>query len=105
MAAEFTDANFQSEVLESDTPVVVDFGASWCSPCKQLEPIIEDLAKEYEGRVKVGKVDIDACQEVTAKYGITAVPTVLFFKGGEKVDTQQGLNRKDVYKQKIDSLL
>jgi thioredoxin 1 len=101
----FTDASFQSEVLESDKPVVVDFSATWCAPCRQLAPIIEELSKEYEGRVKIGKIDIDDNQEVAAQYGITAVPTVLYFKGGKKVDSQQGLHRKDVYRQKIESML
>ena len=105
MSSEFTDSNFQTEVLESQQPVVVDFSAAWCGPCKQLSPIIDDLAKEYEGQVKVGKVDIDQSQEVAGRYGIMSVPTVLFFKGGEKVDTLVGLNAKSVYKAKIDGLV
>lgn len=104
-AMEFTDASFQKEVLESTQPVVVDFSATWCGPCRQLAPIIDDLAKEYSGRIKIGKVDIDQNQEVAGKYGIMAVPTVLFFKGGQKVDTLQGLNAKGVYKTKIEGLL
>ncbi len=102
---EFTDDNFQSEVIQSDKPVVVDFSATWCGPCRQLSPIIDDLAKEYAGKVKVGKVDIDQSQEVAGKYGIMSVPTVLFFKGGAKVDTLIGLNGKNVYKAKIDGLV
>ncbi len=102
---EFTDGNFQAEVIQSDKPVVVDFSATWCGPCRQLTPIIDDLAKEYSGKVKVGKVDIDQSQEVAGKYGITSVPTVLFFKGGAKVDTLVGLNAKSVYKTKIDGLV
>jgi len=105
MSTEFTDSNFQTEVLEAQQPVVVDFSAAWCGPCKQLTPIIDDLAKEYEGQVKVGKVDIDQSQEVAGRYGIMSVPTVLFFKGGEKVDTLVGLNAKSVYKAKIDGLV
>jgi thioredoxin 1 len=105
MSTEFTDSNFQAEVLEAQQPVVVDFSAAWCGPCKQLSPIIDDLAKEYEGQVKVGKVDIDQSQEVAGRYGIMSVPTVLFFKGGEKVDTLVGLNAKSVYKAKIDGLV
>jgi len=105
MSTEFTDSNFQTEVLESQQPVVVDFSATWCGPCKQLSPIIDDLAKEYEGQVKVGKVDIDQSQEVAGRYGIMSVPTVLFFKGGEKVDILVGLNAKSVYKAKIDGLV
>ena len=104
-AVEFTDANFQAEVLQSDKPVVVDFSAAWCGPCRQLAPIIEDLAKEYAGRVKVGKLDIDQSQEIASKFGIMSVPTVLFFKAGQKVDTLVGLNSKSVYKAKIEGLV
>jgi len=104
-AVEFTDSNFQAEVIQSDKPVLVDFSATWCGPCRQLAPIIDDLAREYEGRVKIGKVDIDQAQEVAGKYGIMSVPTVLFFKGGAKVDTLVGLNPRNVYKSKIDSLV
>jgi thioredoxin 1 len=104
-ALEFTDANFQTEVLQSDKPVVVDFSATWCGPCRQLTPIIDDLAKEYSGKVKVGKVDIDQSQDVASRYGIMSVPTVLFFKGGKMVDTMVGLSAKGVYKSKIDGLV
>ena len=102
---EFTDDNFQNEVIQSDKPVVVDFSAAWCGPCRLLSPIIDDLALEYAGKIKVGKVDIDQCQAVVDKYGVTSVPTVLFFKGGAKVDTLIGLNSKNVYKVKIDGLV
>jgi len=105
LALEFTDSNFQAEVLDSDLPVVVDFSATWCGPCKQLNPIVEELAAEYEGKAKVGKVDIDASQDTAAKFGIMSVPTVLYFKGGEKVDEQVGLHPKSSYKAKIESLL
>jgi thioredoxin 1 len=104
-ALEFTDANFQTEVLQSDKPVVVDFSATWCGPCRQLAPIIEDLASEYSGKVKVGKVDIDASQDVASRYGIMSVPTVMFFKGGKMVDTMVGVSAKGVYKSKIDRLV
>ena len=103
-AVEFTDANFDAEVLQSDTPVLVDFSATWCGPCRQLSPIIDELAKEYAGKVKVGKVDIDVSQDLAAKYDIMSVPTVLFFKGGEKVDSLVGLNPKSSYKSKMDGL-
>ena len=105
MAFEFTDDNFQSEVLSADKPVVVDFSATWCGPCKQLSPIIDELSREYEGRAKVGKVDIDQSQETAARYGIMSVPTVLFFKGGEKVDSVVGLNSKEFFRKKIETLL
>jgi thioredoxin 1 len=104
-AIEFNDANFQTEVLQSDKPVVVDFSATWCGPCRQLTPIIDELAKEYAGKVKVGKVDIDQSQDVAGRYGIMSVPTVLFFKGGQKIDTLIGLNAKSVYKAKIEGMV
>jgi thioredoxin 1 len=104
-ALEFNDTNFQTEVLQSDKPVVVDFSAAWCGPCRQLSPIIDELASEYSGKVKVGKVDIDASQDVASRYGIMSVPTVLFFKGGKMVDTMVGLSAKGVYKSKIDGLV
>ena len=105
MALEFNDSNFQSEVIDSDLPVLVDFSATWCGPCKQLSPIIDELASEYEGKVKVGKVDIDSAQDTAAKFGIQSVPTVVYFKGGEVVEKQVGLNAKAAYKQKIDGLI
>ena len=105
MALEFDDSNFEAEVVNSETPVVVDFSATWCGPCQQLAPIIDALAGEYEGRIKVGKVDIDKAQSTAATYGIMSVPAVLYFKGGEKVDQHIGLNPKSVYKEKIESLL
>ena len=105
MVLEFDDSNFEAEVLKSETPVVVDFSATWCGPCQQLSPIIDQLAGDYEGRVKVGKVDIDKAQSTAATYGIMSVPAVLYFKGGEKVDQHIGLNPKSVYQEKIESLL
>jgi thioredoxin 1 len=104
-AIEINDATFEAEVLQSDQPVLVDFSAAWCGPCKQLTPIIEELAQEYDGRVKIGTVDVDASQQVAGTYGIMSVPTVLLFKGGEQVDSIVGLNAKSVYKSKIDELL
>ena len=105
MALEFDDDNFEAEVLKSETPVVVDFSATWCGPCQQLSPIIDQLAGDYEGRVKVGKVDIDKAQSTAATYGIMSVPTVLYFKGGEKVDQDVGVYPKSAYQEKIDGLL
>ena len=100
-----TDDNFRAEVLESELPVVVDFTATWCGPCRRLAPIIEELAGEYEGRVKIAKFDIDASPRTPAEYGIMAVPTLLFFKGGEKVDMVQGLASKEALKKRIEALL
>ena len=80
---ELTDANFESEVLNADQPVLVDFWAEWCMPCRMLAPTIDELADEFKGKVKVGKVDTDANREITVKYGINAIPTVILFAGGE----------------------
>jgi thioredoxin 1 len=82
----FDDANFQSEVLQSEQPVLVDFWAAWCSPCRAIAPMVEDLAKAYDGRIKVGKLNIDDHQGVPQTYGIRSIPTLLVFKGGKVVD-------------------
>lgn len=82
---ELTDDNFQSEVIEADQPVLVDFWAEWCMPCRMIAPTIDQIAEEYQGKVKVGKVDTDANRDVSVKYGITAIPTILLFKDGEVV--------------------
>lgn len=92
---EFTQQNFDSVVLKSDTPVLVDFTATWCGPCKALAPIVDKIADDYEGKVKVGKLDIDANPELTAKYGVRSVPTVMVFKGGQKVGQHMGLTSRD----------
>jgi thioredoxin 1 len=91
---EFTDQNFQSEVLQSAQPVLVDFWAEWCMPCRMLAPTIDQLAGEFQGRVKVGKVDTDANRDVTIKYGINAIPTVILFKGGQAVKKFVGMTNK-----------
>ena len=104
-AVEFDDATFDEQVLNSDQPVLVDFSAAWCGPCKQLTPIIDELAGEYDGKAKVGKVDVDQSAGVAGKYNILSVPTVLFFNGGEKVETMVGLHPKGAYKTKLDELL
>lgn len=101
----FTDDNFDNEVTSNDTPVLVDFGAEWCGPCRALAPIVEDLAKEYEGRLKVGTVDIDKAQGVAKKFGIMSVPTIIFFKGGEAVDKITGLQPKANLKKRIDAVV
>lgn len=92
---EFNEQNFSSEVLGSDTPVLVDFTATWCGPCKALAPIVDKIADDFVGKVKVGKLDIDANPQVTAKYGVRSVPTVLVFKGGQKVGQHVGLTSRD----------
>lgn len=91
----FNDVNFDSDVIKSDVPVLVDFTATWCGPCKMLAPIVEKLADEFEGKVRVGKCDIDDAPATAAKYGIRSVPTVLVFKGGEKIGAHTGLTNRD----------
>jgi thioredoxin 1 len=83
---EITDANFQNEVLNSDKPVLVDFWAVWCAPCKMVAPVVEELAKEYDGKLKVGKLDVDNNPEISMKYGIRSIPTLMVFKGGKVVE-------------------
>jgi thioredoxin 1 len=92
---ELTDQNFESEVLKSDVPVLVDFGATWCGPCKALAPIVDKLADEYVGKYKVGKMDIDESPTTTAKFGIRGVPTVLVFKAGQKSGQHVGVTNKE----------
>ena len=105
MALAFTVDNFKTEVLASEHPVLVDFTATWCGPCQQLAPVIDSLAEKYDGKAKVGKVDVDANQDLAIQYGITSVPTILIFKGGELVDTVQGYNPENVFSSKLDELL
>jgi len=92
---EFTDANFDAEVLKSGTPVLVDFWAEWCMPCRMLTPTIEAVAGEFNGKFKVGKVDTDANRNVAVKYGISAIPTLILFKGGQVAKKFVGLTSKD----------
>ena len=92
--AEFTDANFETEVLKSDLPVLVDFWAEWCGPCKMIAPTIEQLAGEYEGKLKVGKIDVDVHQQMAMKYNVRGIPTLLIFKNGEPAGMQVGAKPK-----------
>ncbi len=105
MAIEITDANFEEQVLKSDKPVMVDFWAEWCGPCRMVGPIIEDISKEYEDKAVVGKLDVDANQEFAAKYGVRNIPTVLIFKDGEIVGRQVGVAPKNAYTDALDQLL
>ena len=102
---EFTDANFENEVLNASEPVLVDFWAEWCMPCKALGPTIDELANEYAGKVKVGKVDTDANQSLSAQYGISAIPTVLLFQGGEIKERFVGLRSKKDFKATLDKIV
>ena len=101
----FTDENFEAEVKKSAMPVLVDFGAEWCGPCRALAPIVEELATEYQGKLKVGAVDIDKARGVASQFGIMSVPTILFFKGGKQVDKIIGLQRKNDLKKRIDAVI
>lgn len=105
MAIEITDSNFEEVVLKSSKPVMVDFWAEWCGPCRMLGPIIEELSKEYEGKAVVGKVDVDSNQEFAAKFGVRNIPTVLTFNNGELVNRQVGVSSKNVYAENLDGLL
>jgi len=105
MALEITDATFDKIVLQSDKPVMVDFWAAWCGPCRMVGPIIDELSKEYDGKAVVGKLDVDSNQEFAAKYGVRNIPTVLLFKNGELVDRKVGVSPKQVYAEAIDSAL
>lgn len=99
------DDNFPAEVLQSDLPVLVDFYATWCGPCKALSPIVEKLAGEYDGRIKVGKLNIDEAPQTPGQYAVRAVPTIVFFKDGQPVDTLVGLKKEDELRSRIEELI
>ena len=102
---EFTDSNFQAEALEADVPVLVDFWAEWCMPCKMLAPTIHELADEYAGKMKIGQMDTDKNRDVPIKYGITSIPTLIVFKGGEMAKKFVGLQQKADLKVALDEVL
>ncbi|MCB0639575.1 MAG: thioredoxin [Lewinella sp.] len=105
MAFEFTDTNFQETGLQEGQVTVVDFWAEWCGPCRMIAPIIEELAEEYKDKVKIGKVDVDTNPEISMKYGIRNIPTVMIFKDGQPVDKHVGVTTKATLAAKIEKLL
>ena len=105
MALEITDSSFEQTVLKSDKPVMVDFWAAWCGPCRMVGPIMDELSSEYEGKAIVGKVDIDSNQQYAAQFGVRNIPTVLIFKNGELVDRKVGVSSKSDYADALDKLL
>lgn len=102
MEKKFTAANFEAEVLQSDKPVLVDFYADWCGPCKMMAPLVEQLAKDYEGKAVVGKLNIDDEESIAAQYHVMTIPTLAVFKGGKLVDKVIGVNSKEDVKAMID---
>jgi len=100
-----TDQNFDAEVLQSETPVLVDFWAAWCTPCRIVTPIVEELAKEYDGKLKVGKLNVDENQEYSGKYNVMSIPTILLFKNGQPVKSVIGAQSKENFKKAIDEVL
>jgi len=104
MALTFTDANFDEEVLKSDKPVLVDFFATWCGPCQMMAPEIDALAKDVEGKFKVGKLDVDASPETAGKYGVQSIPTIIIFKEGKEVDKLTGFKPKEDLKKALEAL-
>lgn len=101
----FNNDNFETEVVKSDVPVLIDFFATWCGPCKMAGPIVEDLAREYAGKVKIGKLDVDEAGDVAAKFQVRGVPTFMIFKGGQKVWQQVGLVPKEKFQEELKKLL
>ena len=102
---ELTDQNFDEEVLKSDVPVLVDFWADWCQPCKAISPIVQQIARDYDGRIKVGKLDVDSNDITSTTYGIRGIPSLLIFSNGKAMDQVVGLAPKSVISKKIDGVL
>ena len=100
-----TDDNFEEEVIKSDKPVLIDFWATWCGPCKMIAPIVEEMAKEYDGKVKIGKLDVDSNQQSSIKYGVRSIPTLLLFNNGEIKETIIGAVPKAQIVQKLEALI
>jgi thioredoxin 1 len=104
-AITITQANFQSEVLQSDQPVLIDFWAEWCGPCRMVGPVVEELAGEYKGKAKIGKIDVDSNQELAGSFGVSSIPTLLLFKGGKPVNGVVGVRSKADLARMIDEAL
>jgi len=105
MVQKFTDQNFNDEVLKAETPVLVDFYADWCGPCRLVSPIVDELANTYEGKIRVGQVDVDANSKVAGDYGVMSIPTVILFQKGKEVARQVGFGGKDAYIQMIEKVI
>ena len=105
MAMEFTEQNFDAEVLETDVPVLVDFWAPWCGPCKMMSPVIEELAQEFEGRAKVGKVNVDDNKALAERFGVMSIPTLIIFKNGQSVGQMVGTAAKNLLSKKLEQLI
>jgi thioredoxin 1 len=105
MALEITDENFENEVMKAKQPVLIDFWAEWCGPCKMIAPTIDELSKEYSGKVKVGKVNVDNCPGISAKYSIRSIPTLILFKEGKILEQMIGVQPKDNIKRKVEAAI
>jgi thioredoxin 1 len=105
MAVEITDANYTEIAMNSDKPVMIDFWAEWCGPCRMVTPIVEEMSHEYDGKAVIGKVNVDDNQEISAKFGIRNIPTIIFLKGGQVVDKSVGAVPKNVLTDKLEALL
>jgi thioredoxin 1 len=105
MAVEITDANYTEIAMNSDKPVMIDFWAEWCGPCRMVTPIVEEMSLDYEGKAIIGKVNVDDNQEISAKFGIRNIPTIIFLKGGQVVDKSVGAVPKNVLTDKLEALL
>ena len=104
MAQQFTDQNFEAEVLKSEKPVLVDFWAAWCGPCQMMGPIIEEIAEEVKDKYKVGKLNVDENRETASKYGIMSIPTLIIFKGGKEVKQLVGVQSKEGLKEELEKV-
>ncbi len=101
----FTDNDFKTQVLESSEPVVVDFWAPWCGPCRTVSPVIDELAKEFAGKVKIGKLNVDENSQTASQYNVMSIPSVVFFKNGQPIRTMVGIQSKENYKQEVEQIL